>query len=323
MKRRTDKIVYSLLTLVVAVFMSAYTDSQSTASNRRSNDDTSQLSTIGKITSSQSETVSVPIQFSGINTDDYYISGAPDNVAVTISGPSALVTAAKNTKNFQVSANLKNLSDGTHTVSLKVTGLNKDLTYKLKTPKVTLTMYKRTSSYYSVKTNYNKDAIADGYTVGTVTSSVNNVQIMGRQAAINAVDNVVADVQLKRDTKKTVRQKVTLQAVDVNGNPVDVAVSPQVTTVKVPVKTGNGTRQIPLDLKTKNGNASEFSLSGSINEVAVQGNTDVLDKIKNVEAVVDLSGVTTTTEKDVTIKVPDGAESVDPKTVSVVITPKE
>ena len=33
MKRRTDKIVYSLLTLVVAVFMSAYTDSQSTASN--------------------------------------------------------------------------------------------------------------------------------------------------------------------------------------------------------------------------------------------------------------------------------------------------
>ena len=184
-------------------------------------------------------------------------------------------------------------------------------------------MYKRTSSYYSVKTNYNKDAIADGYTVGTVTTSVNNVQIMGRQSAINVVDSVVADVQLKRDTKKTVRQKVTLQAVDANGNPVDVAVSPQVTTVKIPIKTGNGTRQVPLDLKTKNGNASEFSLSGSVNEVAVQGNIDVLNKLKNVQAVVDLSGVTTATQKDVTIDVPNGAESVDPKTVSVVITPKE
>ena len=42
-------------------------------------------------------------------------------------------------------------------------------------------MYKRTSSYYSSENYHNKDAIADGYTVGTVTSSVNNVQIMGRQ----------------------------------------------------------------------------------------------------------------------------------------------
>ncbi|SCB97852.1 CdaR family protein [Weissella bombi] len=322
MKWHTDKMVYGLLTLAVAIFMSAYTDSQ-TSSTRRTDNQTEGLSKIGKIASSRSEKITVPIQFTGINTDDYYISGAPDNVEVTVNGPAALVTAAKNTKNFQVSANLKNLSDGAHTVTLKVTGLNKDLTYKVKHPKVNLTIYKRTSSYYSVKTNYNKDAIADGYTVGTVTSSVNNVQIMGRQNAIDAVDSVVANVQLERNTKKTVKQKVTLQAVDVNNNPVDVAVSPQDTTVKIPIEKGNGTKQVPLDLKTKNGNASEFTLSGSVNEVEVKGNVDVLNKLKSVEAVVDLSNITAKSEQEVTVNVPDGAESVDPKTVSVVVTPKE
>jgi YbbR domain-containing protein len=322
MKWHTDKIVYGLLTLAVAVFMSAYTDSQA-SSNRRTDNQTEGFANISKIASSKTDKVTVPIQFTGINTDDYYISGAPDNVEVSISGPAALVTAAKNTKNFQVAANLKNLSDGTHTVTLKVVGLNKDLTYKIKQSKVTLTIYKRTSSYYSVKTNYNKEAIADGYTVGTVTSSVNNVQIMGRQNAIDAVDSVVANVQLERDTKKTTKQKVTLQAVDVNNNPVDVAVSPQDTTVKIPIEKENGTKQVPLDLKTKNGNAAEFTLSGSVNEVAVKGNVDVLNKLKSVQAVVDLSNITAESEQEVTVKVPDGAESVDPKTVSVVVTPKE
>ncbi|MBC6498422.1 hypothetical protein H7R52_05455 [Weissella confusa] len=80
-------------------------------------------------------------------------------------------------------------------INLKVSGLNRDLTYKLAKQKLTITIYKRTSAYYTVHTDYNKDAIADGYTVGTVTSSVNNVQLMGRQSA-SKTETVAVPVQL-------------------------------------------------------------------------------------------------------------------------------
>ncbi|MEY4665667.1 hypothetical protein FO439_03360 [Weissella cibaria] len=324
MKKSYDKLIYLGATLLVAILMSVYADGQSTKTTRNSTESGATTTGILKgLVSSKSEKVSVPLQLNGIDTDEYYISGAPDTVDVTLTGSSALVTAAKNTKNFQVYADLTKLTDGTHTVALKVSGLNRDLTYKLAKAKVTVTIYKRTSAYYTVHTDYNKDAIADGYTVGTVTSSVNNVQLMGRESAVNEVQTVVAVAQLKRDTSKSVTQTVTLQALDAKGHPVDVGISPQVTTVKIPVTAGTGTKQVPLKIKTKNGPASNFNLTGSVNEITVRGKIDVLNKLKEIPVTVDLNGVTAASSQDVTVNTPDGTDSVNPTTVTVTITPKE
>ena len=324
MKKGYDKIVYVVATLLVAILMSAYADGQSNGTTRTKTATSESTTGLLKgMVSSKTETVAVPVQLTGIDTDYYYINGVPDTVDVTLTGSSALVTAAKNTKNFQVYADLKKLTDGEHTVALKVSGLNRDLTYKLAKQKLTITIYKRTSAYYTVHTDYNKDAIADGYTVGTVTSSVNNVQLMGRQSAIDSVASVVAAVNLQRDTKKSVSQEVNLQALDVNGHVVDVAISPQVTTVKIPVSAGTGTKQVPIAIKTKNGNADDFDLTGSVNEITVRGKIDVLNKLKEIPVTVDLSGVTSASSQTITVNTPEGTDSVDPTTVTITITPKE
>jgi YbbR domain-containing protein len=134
---------------------------------------------------------------------------------------------------------------------------------------------------------------------------------------------VVAVAQLKRDTSKSVTQTVTLQALDAKGHPVDVGISPQVTTVKIPVTAGTGTKQVPLKIKTKNGSASNFNLTGSVNEITVRGKIDVLNKLKEIPVTVDLNGVTAASSQDVTVNTPDGTDSVNPTTVTVTITPKE
>jgi len=324
MKKNYEKIIYLVVTLIVAIFMSAYADGLSGKSNRTQVEaGPTKNSLLNGFVSSKTEVVSVPLQLNGINTDDYYISGVPATVNVTLTGSAALVTAAKNTKNFQVYANLNHLNDGKHKVALKVRGLNRDLTYKLAKKQVPVTIYKRTKVFFTVKTDYNKDAIANGYTVGTVTSSVNNVQLMGRTNAINSVESVVAVAQLKRDTKKTVSQTVPLQALDAQGNPVAVGISPQTTQIKIPVTSGVGTKQVPLKIKTKNGDADSFTLAASVNEITVRGKINVLNKLNELPITVNLDKITTPVAQAVTITPPTDTESVDPKTVTVTITPKE
>ena len=324
MKKKSEKIIYLIVTLVLAIFMSAYADGLSTKTTRsRVESGPTTTSILKGIVSSKTETIAVPLQLTGINTDEYYISGAPDTVNITLTGSSALVTAAKNTKNFQVYANLRKLNDGQHKVALKVAGLNRDLTYKLAKKRISVTIYKRATAFYTVQTSYNKDAIADGYTVGTVTSSVNNVQLMGRTNAINNVASVVAVAQLKRDTKKTVSQTVTLQALDGQGNPVAVGISPQTTKVKIPVTSGIGTKELPLKIKTKNGTADKFNITASDNEISVRGKINVLNKLKELPITVDLNNITTPVVQEVDVTPPTDTESVDPKTVTVTITPKE
>jgi Uncharacterized protein conserved in bacteria len=64
---------------------------------------------------------------------------------------------------------------------------------------------------------------------------MDNVQITGAIAEVNKVDHVVASVSLSKKDKTNISKQVTLQAVDKNGNTVNVVITPQTTTIKIPI----------------------------------------------------------------------------------------
>ncbi|MDR3241609.1 MAG: hypothetical protein LBT37_05505 [Lactobacillaceae bacterium] len=323
MFKHIDKVIYIVFSFVLALLLALYVDGTTPSKSSKVQTDTasSSLSLLGKGLQ-KSENVTMAVQVNGIDTNEYLINGLPETMGVKLTGPSALVTAAVNTKNFQVYANLKVLSDGEHTVSLKVSGLNKDLTYKIDQTKIKISIYKRAVQTFTVVPTFNKDAIAEGYEAGDATTSVTRAQVVGSTTAVAAVAKVVANVQMDRDTKTTVTKKVDLQAVDANGNPIDVVITPAEATVKIPVTAGNGSKQIALKINTKNGDASKFTLTANVNEVTVDGKMDALEKLKDVTVTADLTNVTTTTEQTVTIESPDGASTITPGTVVITITPK-
>ncbi|MCM0583039.1 hypothetical protein H9L19_05390 [Weissella diestrammenae] len=323
MFKKIDKIIYIVFSFILALLLAFYVDSTVPSKTSKVQNDTSGTTkNLLGIGLQKTETMTMPIQLSGIDTNEYIVIGVPETMGIKLTGPTAMVTTTMNTKNFQIYANLKGLSDGEHYITLKVSGLNKDLTYKLDQTKLKVSIYKRATKNFTVTPTFNKEAVAEGYEAGDATSSVTSAQVIGSRNAVVLVDRVVANVQLNRDTKDSVTKKVTLQALDINGNAVDVTISPAEATVKIPIKAGNGSKQVPLKISTKNGDASKFTVTANINEVTVAGKMDALEKLKSVSVTADLSNVTAVTEETVTIASPDGASTITPGTVVITITPK-
>lgn len=327
MDSKLSKLGYLIVSLILAILLAGYANSQQDSSVTRNaqskgtNGGTGHEKTLGLIATKKS-TFSVPLRLNGIDTEDYYISGAPQNVKITVSGSSALVTSAQNTKNFQVYADLKNLTEGEHTINLKVSGMSNDLTYKLQPEKVTMSIAKRAVTNYSVQTKFDNQAIANGYHAGKPTSSVNAVEVMGSSESVQSVQSVVANVNVPRDTKADIRQDITLQALDANGKPVNVSISPQVTTIKIPIIGGEGSRQVPLKFNGKNGNLKEFNVDADVNEVTISGETDDIEKVKDVQLDIDLKDIEQT--KTFNLNLPEKKHvKMEPDNVTVVVTPKE
>jgi YbbR domain-containing protein len=91
----------------------------------------------------------------------------------------------------------------------------------------------------AVQTKVDTSQLADGYKAGKATTSTDNVQITGAIAEVNKVDHVVASVSLSKKDKTNISKQVTLQAVDKNGNTVNVVITPQTTTIKIPISKQN------------------------------------------------------------------------------------
>ncbi|MDR3190030.1 MAG: hypothetical protein LBT80_02350 [Lactobacillaceae bacterium] len=323
MFKNISKILYILASLVLAVLLAIYVDGQ-TGTNSASVDNvkTASKTDLLHLNATKTVTMAVPLKLKGIDVNNYLISGTPDTVEIKLTGPSALVTSTENTKGFQVVADLSDLADGEHTVALKVTGLNKELTYKLTNPTLTLTVYKKSVATYNVQLDYNKDAIAEGYVIGDVENSVTSVQVIGRKSAVQAVDRVVAVLQLSRDTTETVEKDVQLQAVDADGNPVDVALSENTTHVKIPVEAGKGTKKVKLVFDTSGGDADKYTIKANVNEFELTGNMDKLKKISDISIKVDLTDITTAKTETVQVPLPAGVDKIDTSEVTITIEPK-
>lgn len=313
--------LYLIGSLVLAVSLFAYVSSTNQGSqNNQTQQQMNSGNFLSSLTSQRKAKVNLPLQLD-VNDVRYFVTGAPENVTVQLAGPSALVTAAVNTKNFEVYANLHDLTLGNHTVTLKIRGLSKDIAAQIIPGKISINLAQRATRNIPVKVQYNNENIADGYDVGNVKSSIQTVQITGAAEQVARVQDVVAQLPIPNNTKSTINQRVQLQALDSNGNLVDVVMTPQITNVTLPITPGEGKKVVPVVLKAIGTNADEYTLTASVNEISVMGKQKILNDIKQVIVQVDVSGITSNTTKQVTVQSFDGVKSFDPTAITVNIQP--
>lgn len=225
---------FRISALVLAVLLFIYVNGEKLGNTHKTELNTETTS----LTSTKKKTLTMPLDLT-VDSDRYIVSGYPKNVKVTVSGPAALVTATANTQNFKVYADLSSLGPGKHVVKPKQTGLNNDLTYHFKPKQFTVLIQSRKTESMAVQTKVDTSQLADGYKAGKATTSTDNVQITGAIAEVNKVDHVVASVSLSKKDKTNISKQVTLQAVDKNGNTVNVVITPQTTTIKIPISKQN------------------------------------------------------------------------------------
>lgn len=318
-----DRGLYLFVSFVFSISLFSYVASTNQGSQgNQTQDQFNSSEFISPLTSQRKAKLNLPLQID-VDNLKYFVTGAPQSVTVQLIGPNALVTAAVNTKNFEVYADLHNLSLGNHTVRLKIRGLSKDITAQIIPAKISINLAQRATRNLSVKVQFNDDNVAQGYDIGTPTSSIQNIQVTGAVNQVTRVNRVVAQLGIPNNTKQTITQRVQLQALDVNGNLLDVVMSPQITTVTLPISPGQGKKTVAVVLKAVGSNISNYALTANVNEVTIYGKQKVLDGIKSVTVAINTNGVNTETTRKVTIDKIEGVNKFNPGTVDVTIQPNK
>ncbi|WP_334333400.1 MULTISPECIES: CdaR family protein [unclassified Companilactobacillus] len=305
---------YAFISLCCALWLFFFVSTPGVGSTRDSNQ--SNTSTVTK-----KATINAPLQLQA-DVDKYYITGYPEKVKITIEGPAALVTATKNTQNFNLYLNLRDLSIGQHRVQIKESGLNSELTYSIKPKYVTVNIQKRETKKFTVDVDYNKESLATGYETGTVDVSPQEVTVTGAASEIEKINRVVVKPILPKGIKSTFDQEVLVQALDKNGKTVNVTLDPQTVHVKIPITIQS--KQVTINLKQKgNSSGNGYTLESDVKNVRVFGTKDQIDDIdSSIDVPVDLSNVTESTKKTVNLSDALGSKVsfTDPTSISVTIS---
>lgn len=305
---------YAFISLCCALWLFFFVSTPGVGSTRDSNQ--SSTSTVTK-----KATITVPLQLQA-DVDKYYITGYPEKVKITIEGPAALVTATKNTQNFNLYLNLRDLSIGQHRVQIKETGLNSELTYSIKPKYVTVNIQKRVTKRFAVDVDYNKDSLASGYETGTIEESPDTVTVTGAASEIAKIDKVVVKPNLPKGIKSTFDQEVLVQALDKNGKTVNVTLDPQTIHVKIPISIQS--KQVSVNLKQKGSSSdTSYTFESDVKNIRVFGTKDQISAIDDsIDVPVDVSDVnSSSTKKTINLSdvLGDKVTFTDPTTISVTI----
>lgn len=228
----SQNFLYRLVALVLAILLFAYVKTDHLTSTRVAGTDSNQNKTA--LMSTKTTTISMPVDLD-INTSKYVTSGYQENVKVTLTGSSALITTLTNTRNFKVYLDLQNYGPGKYTVKYKVDGLGKDIKYKINPATAKITIARRKTKSFEIRYRYDTNMVKSGYVMGNVKSSTTTVQATGSADDINRISQVVADVNVPSNATKDVYARTVLQALDTNGNIVNVVLTPQSINVTLPI----------------------------------------------------------------------------------------
>ncbi|MFC6323022.1 CdaR family protein [Companilactobacillus baiquanensis] len=307
---------YAFISLCCAIWLFVAVSSPGVGSTRDSN----QSSTS---TANTKATMTVPLQVQA-NTNDYYITGYPESVKITLEGPSALITATKNTQNFNVYLDLKGYETGQHRVQVKVSGLNNELTYTVKPKYVTVNIQKRKTKTFTVNAEFNKSFLAEGYQAGTASISPNTVTATGAASEVKKIDRVIVEAVLPKGIKSTFDQEVLVQALDKNGKTLSVTLDPQTVHVKIPISIPSKTVSINLKGKNTSSNNS-YTFDSGTKSIKIYGSQSQLDDIgDSIDIPIDVSDVNSDTKKTINLADALGSKvsSTDPDTIDVQISVK-
>lgn len=265
-----SKYFYIILSFLLAIWIFFSVSAPNMGSTRNSS--TSNDSSIA----TKAANVSMNLQIDA-DTSNYFVTGYPKKVKVQLQGPAALVTATKNTQNFTTYVDLKNLGIGYHKIKIKQTGLNRELKYSIKPKYVDIDIEPKQVKTFPVQTSFNESAIAKGYEAGHTTVDHQVVQVTGAESEVQKISQVVAKVDLPKDTKSEFHQEVLLQALDSNGHTLSVIISPQTVDMKIPVALPS--KKVSLKFEQKGNSDKHYAFSSDTSTVKIYAKKSVLNKI--------------------------------------------
>ncbi|WP_017754726.1 CdaR family protein [Calidifontibacillus oryziterrae] len=261
------------------------------------------------------------------SSDDYVITGLPQNVNVYLEGTNSAIKTAKAQGGYEVFVDLQNLQPGTHTVEVQHSGFSEKLKVRIDPTVVNVTIKEKIEQVMpiTIKT-LNEDHLPEGYVVEQPITVPNSVKIKGSKEEIDRIGFVEGFVDLDGATE-TVEKDVALNVYDVNGAQLNLEIEPAVVEAKVPIIPPN--KKVPFKINRKGNLPKGVSIQTfevTPSEITIFGPIEIIDQVEMIENIeVDLSLLDSDQTIEVKVPVPQGVKNINPEvlTLKVDVEPEE
>lgn len=266
----------------------------------------------------------VPIDMK-YNSDKYFISDYSYGSQVYLSSTNRVKLDSEvngDTRHFKIVADLTNSKPGKVSVPLKVSNLPIGLTAKVTPDRLTVTIGRKKTKSFPVTGGVDPKQIVSGYEIASITSTDKRVEVTSDESKIDLIDHVVAklpdNVKLSSDYNDT----VTLQAVSADGTILASSINPAKTDLEVKIKKISKTVPVSVLMTGQmSDRVSEIQPRLSRQTVVISGPREVLDTINEVTAKVDITDVTKSTSKTITLS--EESVTIEPSSLNVQLTVKK
>ena len=271
------------------------------------------------ISTSKRETISnVPIQVN-IDTDEYFISGLPETVVLTLTGPESVLVQTISAADYRiVTEDLDELGPGNHTIQLTAENLSNEIDYAITPSRVNVVIEERVAIESTVEVRFDESLVDPLYLAGVPELSADTVTLTGPASTISRVDSVYVTVAAENGLTNTVNMNTVVQVVDASGNKLNVSVDPQEISVRIPISLYG--KEVPLVIQQigvpLEGKIYTIEVDGE-SSVTLTGDKSVLADIDEVILPVSVTGVESNTTQTLTIPVPNDTLTATPTTIKV------
>ncbi|HEY2419870.1 MAG TPA: CdaR family protein [Neobacillus sp.] len=254
------------------------------------------------------------------DTKNLVVTGIPNTVTMTVTGPITHVQSAKALKNFEVFIDLTNAKIGSQRVKLKVNNLSDKLKATIKPASINVNIQEKITKEFKVEAEFNSSLLEEGYTAGTPIVEPNKIKITGAKNVIDQIAYVKAILDEKNHLKETVTKDARIRVLDKELNKLDVNVVPETVKVTIPVK--NISKTVPIDVIKKGTPPAGITIDSitlDTTEAIIIGEEDVVKNTNSVRVEVDVSKITDNTTLTLPIIITNGITKVTPQTVKVTV----
>ncbi|HLQ94938.1 MAG TPA: CdaR family protein [Pseudogracilibacillus sp.] len=256
-----------------------------------------------------------------IDSDEYVVSGVPDEVTVSLKGKKSKLTPTVRQRSFDVYVDLRDLEEGEHTVEVQQDNIPKELESSIEPQTIDVEIEKRATQEFTLHADIaNEDQLPDGYELGDVEEvTPETVQIVSAESVMDQIAMVRAYIDVKDVTESIEDKEVPINVYDSQGNDLNVNVEPE--TAKVSLDVTHPSKTVPLHVETTGDLPDGYEVKElkADDEIEIFGKTDALTDVEDISTEdIDLSEIEESTKTDAKIDFPDDV-TAEEETVPVEI----
>jgi len=261
------------------------------------------------------------------NDEAYVVEGVPDTVDITLVGSKSSIYLATQLGEHEVNLDLSGYGPGTYKVNLKYNHSVESVTYKLDPATVTVKISEKVSEVEPLTYDVlNQNKLDKKLSVSKVVLDTSEVIAKSSQEKLNKIATVKALIDTSKITLKEsgtqTLEDVELVAYDDAGNRLEhVEIVPSKISAQVTIDSYHVTLPVKTVVTgTMASGKAIASITSSVKNVDVYGEKDILDKLTEVEAKVDVEGLSSNKQLSVDLVKVNGVRYMTETKTNVNIT---